>query len=187
MIKFPDNEKMHEFAHMIRMREPLAEDVIGFMDGLSLPWACDPDEYIQNSYYNAYHADTMVNNVMAYGPDGKGFLAALNFPGSWHDSAVIMELIGFLKDQLQGYRICVDQGFPRSGDAYDILVGLYSEKTVRKLSEALPSSIGCSLHISEASFRVGFGLHGTFPRIKSRLPSSSSTRYLILTRPTCLL
>ncbi len=61
---------INRFAEMIRRRESLAEAVIGFMDGLS-------------PYYGGYHSDTMVNNVIAYGPDGKVFFAAINFPGSW--------------------------------------------------------------------------------------------------------
>jgi hypothetical protein len=34
-----------------------------------------------------YDCDTMVNNVFAYGPDGKVFFATVNFPGSWADGS----------------------------------------------------------------------------------------------------
>jgi hypothetical protein len=33
-VKFPDNLKMREYADMIQAREPLADDVIGFIDGV---------------------------------------------------------------------------------------------------------------------------------------------------------
>jgi hypothetical protein len=32
-IKFPSNAKMREYADMIQARDPLVDDVIGFMDG----------------------------------------------------------------------------------------------------------------------------------------------------------
>lgn len=136
-IRFPSPEVMEEFAQMIQRREPMAVDVIGFMDGLSVPCECTCDEIVQNSFYNGYHSDTMVNNIFAYGPDGKVFLCAINFPGSWHDGAITYGLIAFLKEVLNDKKICVDQGFPRSGDAYDVLVGPYSAMQVCKLSPTL--------------------------------------------------
>ena len=54
----------------------------------------------------------MVNNVFAYGPDGKVFLAAINFPGSWADGSLTSRFLGYLKAKIRDYKICVDQGFP---------------------------------------------------------------------------
>ena len=34
------------------------------------------------------YKDTICNNVFAFSPTGKIFYAALNYPGSWHDSQV---------------------------------------------------------------------------------------------------
>ena len=34
-VKFPNEEKMQQFALMVQNREPSVDDVIGFMDGLS--------------------------------------------------------------------------------------------------------------------------------------------------------
>ncbi len=39
-VNFPDKGKMSEFAAMVEAREPLVGDVIGFMDGVSLPVEC---------------------------------------------------------------------------------------------------------------------------------------------------
>jgi len=36
-VKFPSDVKMREFADMIQAREPLVNDMIGFMDGVSMP------------------------------------------------------------------------------------------------------------------------------------------------------
>jgi len=116
-VKFPDEDKMREFAAMVQLREPLVNDIIGFMDGVSFPAECTDDRIIQNSMYCGYDCDTMVNNVFAYGPDGKVFFAAINLPGSWADGSLTAQFLHKMKRKMLSYKICIDQGFPRSGDA----------------------------------------------------------------------
>ena len=85
-VKFPSEEEMQELAALVHSRELIANDVIGFMDGLSLHSECSSNTVEQNAMYSGYYSDTMVNNnVIAYGANGKVFLCAINFPGSWHD------------------------------------------------------------------------------------------------------
>ncbi len=79
---------MREYAPMVQLQEPLVDDIIGFMDGISFPAECTDDRFIQNAIYCSYNCDTMVNNVFAYGLDGKVFFAAINFPGSWADGSL---------------------------------------------------------------------------------------------------
>ncbi len=80
-VKFLDVNKMREYPSMGQAREPLVDDVIGFMDGVSLSLKCTNERVEQNAFYCGYDSDTMVNNVFVYGPDGKVFFA-VNFPGS---------------------------------------------------------------------------------------------------------
>ena len=72
-IKFPDAVKMRKFADMVQEREPLVDDIIRFMDGVSFPSRCTDKCVKQNAYYCGYDCDTIVNNVFAYGPDGNFF------------------------------------------------------------------------------------------------------------------
>jgi hypothetical protein len=72
-VKFPDNLKMREYVDMIQAREPLADDVIGFMDGVSFQSECTSECIQQNAFYCGYDCDTMVNNVFTFGHDGKFF------------------------------------------------------------------------------------------------------------------
>jgi hypothetical protein len=93
MAKFPDAERMENFARIIHKCEPEVDDVIGFMDDLSLLSECTLEVLEQNATYNGYYSDTMVNNIIAYGPVRKVFFCAINFPGSWHrsgDAALIL-------------------------------------------------------------------------------------------------
>jgi hypothetical protein len=64
---------MREYATIVQVREPFVDDIIGFMDSVSFPAECLDDRIAHNAMYCSYGCDTMVNNVFAYGPDGKLF------------------------------------------------------------------------------------------------------------------
>jgi ribosomal protein S27E len=183
-VVFPNNEKMAEFAAMIEQREPLAHDVIGFMDGVALHSECSSEITQQNSMYNGYHSDTMVNNVIAYGADGKVFLCGVNFPGSTHDGSICSNLLPVIKQKIGSFKICVDQGFPRRGDAEGILVGPLSKRSARSLSPILREYIlrlsNCYVSLRQASEWGMRCLQGSFPRIKKRLPSEKKKRNQII-------
>ena len=70
---FPDEERKSEYASF-ESREPLAHDVICFMDSVSLPSESIVDTFEENAMYSRYYSDTMVNNVIAYEADGKVFV-----------------------------------------------------------------------------------------------------------------
>ncbi len=127
-VKFPDNLKMREYADMIQARESLADDVIGFMDGVSFQMECTSKRMQQNAFYCGFDCDTMVNNVFAFGPDGKVFFAAVNFPGSWADGTLTARFLHQMKRRIGGFKVCVDQGFPRGGDACGMFVGPVSKR-----------------------------------------------------------
>ena len=183
-VRFPNAEKMRQFAGMVQSREPLVDDVIGFMDGVSIPAECTDERFEQNAFYCGYDCDTMVNNVFAYGPDGKVFFAAVNFPGSWADGALTARFLHTIKKKIGEYKICVDQGFPRSGEAYGTLVGPVTKRAARRLHRDVReyllriSNVHTSLcQASEWGMR---GLQGTFPRWKKRLPSDHFQRRLVI-------
>jgi hypothetical protein len=183
-VRFPSAEKMRRFSGMVQSREPLVDDLIGFMDGVSIPAECTDERFEQNAFYCGYDCDTMVNNVFAYGPDGKVFFAAVNFPGSWADGMLTARFLHALKNKIGEYKICVDQGFPRSGEAYGTLVGPVTKRAARRLHQDVREYL---LRISnvhtllrQASKWGMHGLQGTFPRWKKRLPSNHFQQRLVI-------
>ena len=70
----PDEERKSEYASLIESWEPLVHDVIGFMDGVSLPSESTWETLEENAMYSGYYSDTMVNNVIAYEADGNVFV-----------------------------------------------------------------------------------------------------------------
>ena len=79
----------------------------------------------------------------------------------------------------------MDEGFPRSGDAYGILVGPVTKRAARRLHRDVRdyylsrvSNVHTSLRqASEWGMR---GLQGTFPRCKKRLPSDAAKWRLVI-------
>jgi hypothetical protein len=80
-IQSPSVEKMHLFASMIHDCKPAVDDVIGFMDGVSIVTGYTSEKVTQNAFYSGYQCNTMINNVLGSSPDRKVFIAAINFPG----------------------------------------------------------------------------------------------------------
>jgi hypothetical protein len=129
-IQFSNEQKMQQFTEMISIREPTITNVIGFMDGLGLATKCTDERIQQNAYYCGYQCDTMVNNVLVFGPDGKVFFCAINYPGSWADGSLTACFFSHINGKDRGLKkICVDQGFPWCGDATGILVGPIPERS----------------------------------------------------------
>ncbi len=121
----------------------------------------------QNAYYCGYDCDTMVNNVLIFGPDGEVFFCAINYPGSWSDGTLTACFFTHIKERNGDYKICVDQGFSRSGDATGILVGPIPKRSARCLHSAVRDNLirlsNVYTFLRQASEWGMRGLQGTFP------------------------
>jgi hypothetical protein len=90
-VKFPDKQKMQMFVEMIRLREPMISNVIGFMDGLGLATEMNDKRIQPNTYYCGYDCNTMINNVLVFGPDGKVFFVPLIIRGAgWMEPSLLV-------------------------------------------------------------------------------------------------
>jgi hypothetical protein len=180
-VKFPDAGKMEYFARLIHQHEPEVDDVIGFMDGLSLVSGCTSEVLAQDAIYNGYHRETMVNNIIAYGPDGKVFLTAINFPGSWHDGSITANILPYIRERIGNYKMCIDQGFPRSGGTSFLLVGPVSCRQAQRLAANYLLTISnIYVLLCQASKWGMRGLQGTFPRFKKRLSGNAFKHSLVI-------
>ncbi len=133
-VKFPNEAKMRQFADMVQLQDPTVSDIIGFMEGIPLPVKCTDNCNEQNAFHCGYDCDTTINNVFAYSPDGKVFFCGINFSGSWADGSLTAHFLHHLKSKIGLYKICIDQGFPCSGDAYGVLVGPITKRAARRLN-----------------------------------------------------
>jgi hypothetical protein len=89
-----------------------------------------------------------------------------------------------VKRKIGAYKICVGQGFPRSGDAHGTFVGLVMKRQAQRLHCDIQNYLLkiSNVHTSlwQASKWGVRGLQGTFPCCKSHLPSNSEQRRLVL-------
>jgi hypothetical protein len=145
------------------------------MDGVSFLAECTNNHVEQNAMYCGYDCNAMVNNVFAYGPDGKVCFAAINYPRSWADGSLTARFTHHMKSKTRYYKICIDQGFPQSGEAHGTLVEPITKRAVQCLHCGICnyllriSNVHTSLRqASEWGMR---GLQGTFPCYKKHLPS----------------
>ena len=115
---------------------------------------------------------------------GKVFFAAINFPGSWADGSLTAHFLPYMKRKIGEYKICVDQGFPRSGDAYGTFVRPVRKQQARRLhhdvSDYLLKISNVHTSLRQASEWGMCGLQGTFPRCKNCLPSDAAQRRLVI-------
>ncbi len=133
--------------------------------------------------YCGYDCDTMMNNVFAYGPDDKVFFAAIIFPGSWVDGSLTAHFLHYLRGKIGKYKICVNQGFPRSGNAYKVLVGLVTKRQAWHLHHGVHYYLLRISHLTHWSSKqvsgvcVGFRIRFL---IKNLLPVKSEEHHLVL-------
>ena len=78
--------------------------------------------------YNGYHHDTMCNNVFYF---SLGHCKTHKCKG----------LIDMFLEYICRYKICVDQGFPKSEDMFDKFVGPKSESTRKNMAPNMRRTI----------------------------------------------
>ncbi len=89
-----------------------------------------------------------------------------------------------MKRRIGDYKMCVDQGFPQSRDAYGTFVGHVTKRVARRLHCDVRDYLLCIsiVHtlLRQASEWGMRGLQGTFPQCKKRLPGDDEMRRLVL-------
>jgi hypothetical protein len=89
-----------------------------------------------------------------------------------------------IKAKIGTCKICVDTGFPRSGEISDILVGPYTKKQVAKLSPLLLPQLLMQSNVYtplRQAYELGMqGLQGSFPRCKRRLPGNKLKHKMVI-------
>lgn len=157
-----------------QQNEPMADDVIGFMDGLS---------FILNCLLKRWRIVPCIMgipaiNVFTYGFDGTVFLCGLYFVGSIHDWSIDANLflLPTIRNRIGRNKICIDWGFPWTGDIDGILVGPESKRSAVNFSPVLREYLlhlsNCYFSLRQASEWGTCGLQGSFTLFECHLPSN---------------
>ncbi len=100
----------------------------------------------------------------------------MNFPGSWADGALTVRFLPAIKNKIGEYKICVNQGFPRSREAYGMLVGPVTKRAARRLHRDVREYL---LQISNVHTTLRQASKWV-PRWKKRLKSDHFQRRLVI-------
>jgi hypothetical protein len=116
-VRWPNAEEMLRYSDMITRIFPNVLHCFGFVDGFRLFIQDFSIPAEQNAYYNQKYLSNVANLIVS-APDGTIIYYAINFPGSWHDSAVSKSLYDRLSDPDRTpnpFRIIADQAFRSLG------------------------------------------------------------------------
>lgn len=88
-VRWPSPEEMHASAELLRRNRGngfLLNGVFAVVDGGRMPCADYINRDLQNAYYEGYTQKVEVTNLFVWNFFGEIIHAAVNYPGSWHDS-----------------------------------------------------------------------------------------------------
>lgn len=179
-VHMPSKANMAIFSAVISTKYPALRGAFGMVDGLKLRVMEPGDSYDQNSYYNGWLCDTYISNLLVFVPDGAIVFAAVNFPGSWHDSRVA-QLSG-LQELLTKH--CSDSEFIVGDSAFPLSKHIQRSSKCRDVVGKSPakdaifdSQLTSMRQCAEWGMR---GFESAFPRLKSRLTNDLTFRRHLL-------
>ena len=88
-IRWPSVEEMEASSSLLqsnRVYGPFLKGVFAVTDGGRMPCADYTDKNLQNAYYEGYTQNVEVTNLFVWNFFGEIIHAAVNYPGSWHDT-----------------------------------------------------------------------------------------------------
>ena len=167
-VRIPSEARIRQCKAAIHARHPTLMDVWCTMDGLKLTLQRSGDNTVQNMFYNGWTHDHYVTSVLVFCPDGTIPIAAINYPGCFHDSQIAEW--GKIYDKLEavfinnGGKCVVDSAFARSRNAFLIKS---SQTAPVDMEDAIMNREATSMRqSSEWGMRA---LQSSFPRLKDRM------------------
>ena len=97
-IRWPEFEEMKESFSLLvenRIYGRLLEGVFASTDDGRMPCADYTDTSLQNAYFEGFTQGVEVTNLFVFNFYGELIHAAMNYPGSWHDTGLAMVSVFF--------------------------------------------------------------------------------------------
>ncbi len=125
-VWLPSAEKLEIYEAAIQVRHPSLTNVLCTMDGLMLYLQQSCDWVIQNMFYNGWTHDHYVLSVFVFCPDGTIPIAAINYPGCFHESQIAEWGKGYKKFEIifgeTGGKCVVDSAFAKLVQLLDQII-----------------------------------------------------------------
>ena len=196
-ICWPSEHEMRNSASLLTRNRPygrLLSGVFAVMDGGRMPCASYSDPDVQNAFWEGYTQAHEVTNLFVWNFYGELIFAAVNFPGSWHDSRVAAEsglyAPTLTEDTPTGFCVLADSAFPRTsailegkivrgrkanelGESSGVPKNIWLAAVETLLDRAMPSE----RQSAEWGVRA---IKGPFKRLTTTLPSDALSRGRII-------
>ena len=194
-VKWPGQEEMDDSYNLLKMNRKhghLLPNVFGILDGGRMPCAAFTDGNLQNAFYEGYTGNVEITNIFVFNFKGELIHSAVNFPGSWHDSKVVMAsglLLKKLSDEKTpvGYAILGDSAFVtrarvvhgkivrsrKSSETHDVPLSAMLAAVDAVLQNAMPSE----RQSAEWGIRA---VKAPFGRLRLALPADAVLRCRLL-------
>ncbi len=134
-VRTPTIDEMEGFSDAISRKYPTLRGCFGFVDGMCIRVVRGMDDDIQAAYYNGYKKAHVINNVLAFTPDGCCFWYSVNAPGTVADVTIFnrSNLARYLRHILPPdthFFIAADAGFQVFVDTRERIHDEFSGTTV---------------------------------------------------------
>jgi len=203
-VRWPTPDEMWSSSALLAQNRELGrllKGVFAITDGARMPCSVQDEPLLENAYWEGFTQAHEATNVFVWNFSGEVIHAAINFPGSWHDSKVAA-FSGLYYPKLadhmtpRGLAILADSAFPKStlvhnckivrarkvnemGTAGGVGQDAYIAATEMLLDRAMPSE----RQSAEWGVRA---IKGPFKRVTVPLPADAYTRYRLLVLVTHL-
>ena len=169
-VSLPSDEKIKALQETVGEKHDALPDVYCVADGLKMTFECCSGLTKQSMYYNGWKAGHYISNLFCFSMDGRIIMAAVNAPGSVHDSTLAewCDMCTKLETicQRTGGVCCLDSAFSANNAPHLLkssgdVTKATSARDVRRISQATS--------VTQASEWRMKAIQGAFPRIKDTL------------------
>jgi hypothetical protein len=169
-VRFPSDEAIEKYQQIVLCRHPSLCDVYCTADGCKLKLQSCKGLSEQGMYYNGWLHGHYVTNLFVFGADGRIIAAALNAPGSIHDSTLaywsgIYTRLEETYNRTKGI-CCVDSAFASNPNPYLLRSAQDTAKAKDPEEYARLIEATSLRQASEWGMRA---LQSAFPRLKDEL------------------
>ena len=194
-IRWPTVEEMKASSALLernRVYRPFLKGVFAVTDGGRMPCADYTDTNLQNAYFEGYTQNVEVTNLFVWNFFGEIVHAAVNYPGSWHDTK-LAGVSGLydpkLSDEITppGFAILGDSAFVNNTNTTHgkVLRGRKTNETNNTPESAALAAVDVILQRVMPSERQSAewgvrALKGPFQRLKTPLPADAGKRLRLL-------
>jgi hypothetical protein len=183
-IKWPKQADIYHLAAQVAFRCPAFPGAFAFMEGFTTPIAASTIQSEQNPYWSGWKHQALCSTIIVTSSDGIIRWAAVNYPGSWHDSTIARPLFVQLEAKSlpipNDHYILADSAFRQKGHLATLIRTPLNQKQYLQADQEAREAHRNVVSIRQAAEWAVRDIKGTYPRVRGTLPTNNEKRQQIL-------